>query len=189
MSKRRKRNPGNPQRRPGQQRRSPEFDRPPTDDEAMDIAVKIYQFADLVADGKATEAVDSLCEWIPDGEVGHLHSWYLATLAPILAMGLIRKHFPVDMEPDDLWVLEHLDPDAVRDEIDADNKVHSDAMAQILVRHLNDDEATARDLTRAHVKTHGPEGLFRLGIEGILLVASVIKGARENPTDDEVASS
>lgn len=113
-SKRRKPNSGKPtSRRAG---------RPPNKKESMDIAVRIYQFAELVADSQHAEAGDALTDWVGDDDSSQLRAHYLATAAPLLAMGLIRKHFPVDMEPDDLWVLEHaksVSEDALQDDIHA----------------------------------------------------------------------
>lgn len=166
MSKRKKRTRGNPARR--------ELRRPPNREESLDIAVKVYQVAEMVADGKTTKAVDSLWAWVPPGPVGSLHIWYLATCAPIIIMGLIRKHFPVDMEPDDLWIMEHTedyDPDS-------EDAEHADAMCQVLVRYLNDDTATAQDLITAHHSTHGDEGLFLLGLQAVKCLAGVIKSVR-----------
>lgn len=148
-----------------------EFRQPPNDAEAMDIAMKIYSFADIIADGQAEKAVNEIRKWVGKGAVATLRSHYLAAIAPVLTMGLIRKNFPVDMEPDDLWIMERLP--------DAEENVHTEALCQVLVRHLNDDQATAQDLLSAHIDTHGDEGLFRFGVEAIKALAGIIRSANE----------
>lgn len=162
-------------RKPNRRRVPRELRRPPNGREAMDIAVKVYQFADLVADGKPSEAIDAIIEWIGDDvRVARLHSNYLAFTPLVIANGIMRKHFPVEMEPDDLWVLEHIEG-----VVPTDTDVHKDAVAQAFVRHLNNDDQMARDITEAHLKVHGDEGLFWFGVEAVKLLAGIIKSARE----------
>lgn len=147
-----------------------EFRRPPNDAEAMKIAEQIYGFASLIADGKPAEAVDAIRSWVGRGAIARLRGDYLASIAPVLTTGLILKNLPVDMEPDDLWIMERLP--------DAEENVHTEALCQVLVRHLNDDHVTARDLLAAHIETHGNEGLFWYGVEAIKALAGIIRSSR-----------
>jgi hypothetical protein len=152
--------------------------RPPTDDESMDIAAKIYSFAELAADGDAEKAVKAIQKWVGLGPTARLRGHYMAAISPVLIMGLMRKHFPVDMEPDDLWVMERLDG--------ADTDVHTVALCQVIVRHLNDDHVTATDLLQAHIDTHGDEGLFWFGVEAIKTLAGVIRSVHEQEDAEPV---
>lgn len=153
-----------------------ELRQPPNDAEAMDIARKIYSFADIIAHGQAEKAVDEIRKWVGKGAVARLRSHYLAAIAPVLTMALIRKNFPVDMEPDDLWIMERLP--------DADENIHTEALCQVLVRHLNDDTATAQDLLTAHIDTHGDDGLFWFGVEAIKALAGIIRSVTELESGD-----
>jgi hypothetical protein len=163
-------------RKPNRKRLPREFRRPPNDAESMDIAETIYGFAALIADGKPSEAVDAIRAWVGKGAVARLRGDYLASIAPVLTMGLMRKHFPTDMEPDDFWIMDRLPG--------AEENVHTEALCQVLVRHLNDDHETAQDLLHAHINTHGNEGLFWFGVEAIKALAGVIRSVRDLESGD-----
>jgi hypothetical protein len=158
-------------------RKSSPFSRPPTPAESMEIAMEIFGFAELVANRQPREAVDAIRDWLgPDSPVAVLRCWYLATTAPLLGMALVRKHFPVDMEPDGIWTLGTA-PGVTLGDRDDDRA--AEVMAQVLVRYLNDDTETAYDLITAHCNTYGPEGLFWVGCEAIKFMAGVLIYAKK----------
>ena len=141
--------------------------RPPNGDEAMDIAMQVYRFAEMAARGEAGRCADALAGWIGEGAVGALRTHYVATTAPLVAMGLMRAHFPHEVTPDQFWIMERL-PGAGAD-------VHRDAVCQVLVRFLNDDIDTGLDMVGAHLKVHGDEGLCKFAIEAVILLAGIIR--------------
>lgn len=163
-------------RKPNRRRLPREFRRPPNADESVDIAATIYGFAELVADGKPEDAVDAIRSWAGRGAVARLHTHYIAAVTPALIMGLIRKHFPVDMAPDDFWIMQRLPG--------AEPNVHTDALCQVVVRHLNDDVETAQALLDAHIAAQGEEGLFWFSVEAIKVLAGIIVSAREAEAGD-----
>lgn len=124
------------------------------------------------------EAVDAIRAWLgpDDSPVASLRCWYLATTAPLLGMALFRKHFPVDMEPDDFWTLGTV-PGVTLGEKEDDSA--AEVMAQVLVRYLNDDIDTAHDLITAHCNIEGVEGLFWVGCEAIKFMAGVMRYVNE----------
>jgi hypothetical protein len=149
------------------------FPDPPTPEEAMDTARRVFNFAERISAGDKKAALDDMGAWFASDSFAALRVWYLATIGPILAMGLVKKYFPVDMAPDDFWVLQQL-PD-----VPADDDPHAYAMAQVLVRYMNDDEATAHDLLHAHANTYGIDGLFSLGCQSVKFMAGLLAYGRE----------
>lgn len=170
-------------RKPRKRRIAREFRRPPNRDESMDIAMKIYGFAELLANGQPREAVDAIADWVGDGPVGALRTHYIAGVAPVMAMGLMRKNFPVDMAPEDLWIMEHADEPVEDPGMD----VHREAVCQALVRYLNDDHETAQDITTAHLNAHGDEGLFWFSVEAVKLLAGIIRSVNELESGGDAA--
>jgi hypothetical protein len=150
--------------------------RPPNQDEAMDIALTIYRFAEMAANGETDRCAGALAGWIGEGPVAALRTHYVATTAPLVAMGLMRKNFPHELSPEAFWIMERR-PGAVDD-------VTRDAVCQVLVRFLNDDHATGLDMIGAHLKVHGDEGLCKFAVEAVVLLAGIIRSIDEQSAEE-----
>lgn len=163
-------------RKPNKNRLPRSMRKPPTGDEAMDIAMQVYRFAEMAANGDTARAADAIAGWIGTGPVAPLRAHYIASTAPLVTMGLMRKNFPHHVTPDEFWVLERLPG--------ADNDVHRNAVCQVLVRFLNDDHGTGLDLIGAHIKVHGDDGLLSFALEAIVLLAGVIRSIDDLERDE-----
>ncbi len=145
----------------------------PTDDEAMGIAQRVYEWAERIASGDKDQALQDMATWFDEPDVvAELRIHYMAAVGPVLASALLQKHFPVYREADELWVMQKVPGAPAGD-------VHDECLTQVVVRYLNDDTDTARALTEAHLEVHGVEGLFSLGCESVELMAGLIEYGRQ----------
>jgi hypothetical protein len=144
---------------------------PPTEDEAMDIAGRFLSAAISHAEDGPSKGIDMVTQFFDcDPVEAAFRVWYWASVGSIIAAAGVKALNPVAPSEGEFWGLVPL-PGVDTDESDPS----ATAAAQCIVAHLNEDAEGAHDITTAHFKVAGHEGLFLMVCQFILVCSALAK--------------
>lgn len=134
-------------------------------DPTPDVAVKVHEFAGLIAAGRPVAATNAMLTWI--GYDNETRTRLFATTAATLVATRVRA--TMTPRPDGLWLL---NPTSTRQR-------HDVAMCQVVVRIANGEPDVADDMLIAHEAVHGTGGLFWLGVHAVRKLADLLITPKE----------
>lgn len=124
-----------------------------------DVAVRVNEFAALVAAGQPVAASSAMLDWVG---VDDQRTRLFATTAAALVVARLPK------PAGGFWRLDPPIPGVTQVE------PHNMAMCQVVVRIANGEPHVALDLLNAHRFVYGTTGLFWLGVCAVRLLADLL---------------